>query len=95
MSYARFGANNSDVYIFGTHTHLECCGCLLMVEELPAPRLGFFDIEVTHEYYPFLANTAREMLDHIIEHRKAGHHVPAYVDARLMKEFPDLDAPYE
>lgn len=32
MSYARFGCNHSNVYIFLSHRGLECCGCPLRVK---------------------------------------------------------------
>jgi hypothetical protein len=36
--------------------------------------------------------TARMMLDHITQHRAAGHYIPEDVDIRIMAEYPDPDA---
>lgn len=92
MSYCRFG--EADAYIFLSTSGLECCGCFLAPQEkYPEPYTNMFGI--TREEYslpvgPF--ETAREMLDHIAEHRAAGHYIPEHVDERLKEEYPDLDA---
>jgi hypothetical protein len=33
VSYARFGADGSDVYVFTSSVGLECCGCILQARE--------------------------------------------------------------
>ena len=92
MSYCRFG--EADAYIYLGIYGLECCGCIMAPKEkYPTPYVDMFGI--TWEEYslpvgPF--NTAREMLDHIAEHRAQGHEIPTYVDERLKKDYPDLDA---
>lgn len=92
MSYCRF--SGADAYIYLGTNGLECCGCIMATREaLEQPytdRLG-----ITHEFYyepvgPFV--TAREMLDHIAEHRAEGHDIPEYVDTAIKEDFPDLDA---
>ena len=74
MSYARFGWDGSDVYVFmsvGSAEHpngwLECCSCTLQ------PRVpgGF------HEW--FRAFSTAEMVAHLEAHIAAGQHVPADV----------------
>lgn len=62
-------------------------------EKYPTPYVDMFGI--TWEEYalpvgPF--ETAREILDHIAEHRAEGHNIPLDVDVRIMAEYPDLDA---
>ena len=92
MSYCRF--LEADAYIFLSVNGLECCGCIMAPKEkYPTPYVDMFGI--TWEEYslpvgPF--DTAREMLDHIAEHRAQGHHIPAYVDERLEEDYPDLNA---
>ncbi len=83
MSYARFGWDNSDVYIY-EHVggFIECCGCVLIEPEGELDIFGFFH-----------ASTAREMLDHIDKHKAHNHHVPDDCIERIKEEHPDLDAP--
>lgn len=92
MSYCRFG--DSDAYIFMTYNGFDCCACSLAtsvaLEHPYTDKLGF-----THDFEylpvgPF--TTARQMLDHIAEHRVAGDNIPEDVDAQIMSEFPDADA---
>ena len=38
MSYARFGCDGSDVYVYAGSVGIECCGCALSADETdPAP----------------------------------------------------------
>lgn len=82
MSYARFGWDGSDVYIY-EHVggFIECCGCSLTKPEDPHEIFGFYH-----------ANTAREMLSHIDEHLAAGDTVPTDCIERIKQEHSDLDA---
>jgi hypothetical protein len=96
MSYARFGQDGSDVYVFLTSRNsseaLECCACnLIEPEKLEHPFTDMFGF--THEYEGtfFFANTAREMIDHLIEHRAAGHTVNDDTISDIINDFPDLD----
>jgi hypothetical protein len=61
VSYARFGWEGSDVYVFlSVSGGLECCGC--SIKEIgPSP----------------LFDTTEEMLAHLEEHRSNDHTVPA------------------
>ena len=92
MSYCRF--LEADAYIYLGVNGLECCGCIMAPKEkYPTPYVDMFGI--TWEEYslpvgPF--NTAREMLDHIAEHRAQGHDIPEYVDDAIKDDYPDLDA---
>lgn len=66
MSYARWGWNGSDVYVFrNVGGWLECCGC-----SLNSPSDG--------ELFPesFEAMTTQDMLDHLKLHQAEGHTVP-------------------
>lgn len=75
MSYARFGCDDSDVYVFlASDSHkLECCGC-----SLSAAR-------------KFTAPTTDEFLQHLTEHMLAGHCVPSDTIAELRADAPEND----
>ena len=79
MSYARFGWDGSDVYVFGnTDNMYECCGCLLQEREwveAPGRALGGYFRSVG-EIVPHVFDTPGEMVDHLMAHRAAGHTVP-------------------
>ena len=81
MSYARFGWDGSDVYVFvSVGGWIECCACWLIEEEDEYLRengqpFGFF-----HAY------STQEMVDHLNKHKEAGHCVPEYVFDRLWEE---------
>lgn len=82
MSYARFGADGSDVYVFFSVDHmLECCGCRLQKwmwvdgdELTPGSRL-----EPVGEIVPDTFGSTAEMEAHLQRHIAEGHHVPDYV----------------
>jgi hypothetical protein len=66
VSYARFGADGSDVYVYlDCGGYLCCCACPLGA--------------------PWEYETTAAMIEHLREHERAGHTVPAYV-------FEDLGA---
>ena len=75
MSYVRFTADGSDVYVFSTHYQgsdaIECCGCNI------APS-GFF-----------YAKTPQEMIEHLMQHRQEGDCVPEFALDRLRSESTD------
>jgi hypothetical protein len=80
MSYARFGCDDSDVYVFATcQGGLECCGCFLSGVSGPSPR---FD-------------TSGEMIAHLDAHRAAGDTVPDYTYEEILKDYPELIAVIE
>lgn len=74
MSYARWGQNGSNVYVFGSTYEgrdvIVCCGCLLVEDEDGSAR---FD-------------TPDEMLTHLERHLRAGHVVPPRCLLRLAQE---------
>lgn len=84
MSYARFGAEESDVYVYPHYQgFIECCGCHL-IEPETHQKFGFFK-----------ANTAREILEHLDEHREVGDLVPERAYVRIKEEYPNLDEQVE
>lgn len=91
MSYCRFV--EADAYIYLGANGLECCGCWLAPrEKLATPYTDMFGIvhEYTRAYVPPF-DTARQMLEHIADHRGAGHYIPESVDEALKEDYPDLD----
>jgi hypothetical protein len=81
MSYARFGWEDSDVYVY-EHVggYIECCGCSMA----PPEEDDYF--EVTR------LNTAREALDHLEKHVKFGDGVPMSAFRGILADHPNLDA---
>lgn len=90
MSYCRFGWEGSDVYVFGNGLELECCACVLVRREwkdVPGALLGGY-LEALpgqdHVQTRFSGPDASErMIDHLLEHRSAGHTVPEHALERL------------
>jgi hypothetical protein len=81
VSYARFGWDGSDVYVYEHYAgFIECCGCM------------FCDWE--KDVFPQL-KTAREALEHLDKHVEAGHCVPADTFEKIRNEYPDLDKEIE
>jgi hypothetical protein len=77
VSYCRFhratypGVPDSDVYVFhSVHGHWECCMCRLCDE-------GAGD---------HCADSPGQMVEHLLEHRRAGHSVPEYALESLVDE---------
>jgi hypothetical protein len=79
MSYARFGWDGSDVYVF-EHAggFIQCCACALNEVE-------------DGDIFPKSTNlkTPREALEHLDAHQEAGHHVPANTFERMREEYKD------
>lgn len=92
MSYCRFG--DSDAYIYLGVNGFDCCGCALATRTaLEHPYTDVLGLTHDFEYEPVGPfTTARQMLDHIAEHRAEGHDIPEDVDVRIMSEYPDPDA---
>jgi hypothetical protein len=67
VSYARFGVEGSDVYVYLGSSGLECCACAL------SPRSQTF-------------KTTEAMIEHLREHVKAGHVVPADTITELLAD---------
>lgn len=82
MSYCRF--LEADAYIY-EHVggFIECCGCSLTDPE---------DGEIFEFFH---ANTAREMLTHMDEHRAAGDYIPERAYDGIRADNPDLDKQIE
>lgn len=101
MSYARFGWDNSDVYIYTTRMSsdpleyaIDCCGCLLeRGEKLDTPYVDV--LGVTHEYafYGFKAYTSGEMVAHLKKHLAVKHVVPQDTFDRILSDYPDESKP--
>ena len=91
MSYARFGWEGSDVYVFATPSGgeevIECCGCNLATPiKLDPPLVDLFGI--VHEYSSssFYADYPGEMISHLNIHIAKGQTVPEYTLDRLREE---------
>lgn len=92
MSWARFGAEHSDVYLFPTDTYPgdgstavavgECCGC--KITEAPHPDAIWGGTFVTPHLDVFLA--------HLDQHRAAGHTVPDSAYAQVRAEWDEYMA---
>jgi hypothetical protein len=62
VSYARFGWNGSDVYVFAHVAGLlECCACALDHGEF---------------WESFQSSDTQTMIDHLKKHEESGHIVP-------------------
>jgi hypothetical protein len=75
MSYARFGPN-SDVYVYAdVGGYLNCCGCILS----------------NNRTAPSAFDTTAEMLEHLEQHKAAGHQVPDYCISGLKEDAEEND----
>ncbi len=86
MSYARFGWDGSDVYVF-EHVggFIQCCACWLNEVE-------------DGDIFPESTNlkTPREALAHLEEHVSAGHCVPSKTFEQIREEYANsMDTPIE
>lgn len=91
MSYARFGWEGSDVYVFATmmggEEVIECCACSLAEPiKLDLPFTDLFGIVHTYEAKNFYATYPGEMISHLNIHIANGHTVPQYTLDRLREE---------
>lgn len=78
MSYARFGWDGSDVYVFANMDGLfECMCCALQPSPRPENLIGY-----DSHYEP----TAELMVEHLLAHRSAGHVVPNDAISELRAE---------
>ena len=88
MSYARFGADGSDVYVFGNmNGEVECCGCILQeCEWVDAPDRPIFKgyLKAVGEIIPYHFTDPAEAIAHFDRHRAAGHVVPQEVYDRTL-----------
>ena len=89
MSYARFGWDGSDVYVFFTPAgFLECCGCLLQEREWVEDEKSFFGgylkavgVIVSDRFY-----STQAMLEHLRRHQAEGYNVPPDIFADLLAD---------
>jgi hypothetical protein len=71
MSYARFGWDGSDVYVFAhVGGFLECCACILSHED----------------WESFQASDTQTMVDHLKKHEMSGHGVPKSIYKYLWED---------
>lgn len=78
MSYARFGSDDSDVYVFlNVGGFLDCCACKLVS---------------VSSYGTYSTHRTGDMIFHLGEHRSAGHVVPQYTIDSLNREWDANDA---
>lgn len=97
MSYCRFGWDGSDVYVYADYRgQFCCCACSLN----PSPPIENEGIEPPEWLSPLermrwhgplfpdstYVSTEQEMIDHLLEHRRAGHTVPQDAIDRLIDE---------
>ena len=92
MSYCRFG--EADVYVFASvGGGVECCGCPLQQREYVEDDGAFFGFYLK-SVGPVLRTTGLntdEIMEHLEQHRAAGHHVPDRVFSDLEADRADND----
>ncbi len=76
MSYARWGCEGSDVYVYGGLSGIVCCECALSDDD-GADRV---------------CKTNREMIIHLEEHRAAGDTVPESALEQLRDEDASVES---
>lgn len=75
MSYARFGCDDSDVYVYAdVRGGITCCGCAIN------------DGDIVN------VKTSGYMIEHLNNHRAAGHLVPDFTYEEIIEDYPDLKA---
>lgn len=83
MSYCRF--LEADAYIYDDIRYgLYCCACLLSPVEIVYSETFKMDMPSIEGFVA--GYDYDKMLDHIAEHRNAGHYIPERVDERLIFE---------
>lgn len=94
MSYARFGWDGSDVYVFLNSDKLECCAChITETIKYDPPIINFFGQQVDEATQSYFAATPADMIAHLRQHVNAGDTVPEYVFTKIVEDFPELDKP--
>jgi hypothetical protein len=94
VSYARFGWDDSDVYVFCSREALECCGCILQQREAvdaPGSILGWY-LREAGEHIEQRFTTTAGMIAHLEAHRAAGHVVPDDCISDLLADAAENDA---
>lgn len=99
MSYCRSDGVESDVYLIGSFSHLECFGAGWELEakkpvhqRAMVPDWDIVDgrlvkLPTSHETdISFYSTSRQEMVSHLMDHRSAGHRVPNHAIERLLAE---------
>lgn len=77
MSYARFGWEGSDVYVYSdVRGYLLCCACIMADKPFDG----------------YEAHRTAQMVEHLEEHRRRGHCVPQETIDDLLADAEDNDA---
>lgn len=79
MSYARFGVDGSDVYVYlSVERHLTCSGCKLLprVAEITLDEDMAVPVTIDPIVETKFATTA-ELLRHLDLHKAVGHYIPS------------------
>jgi hypothetical protein len=72
---------------------IQCCACHLGPEELIEPNEFVQSLGITEPFYMWPNknfDSVKEALEHLREHKKAGHMVPRYAIAELIDEIEAL-----
>ncbi len=88
MSYARFGWDDSDVYVFCSSVGIECCGCILQDREWVEDErsiIGVF-LRPVGERIKTVFRDTDEAVAHLAQHVAAGHTVPDDVVPELLAD---------
>ncbi len=94
MSYSRFGWDGSDVYLYAAIEDgvnvIHCEQCILAMGDFIPDELHPLGGTVTTKEEILTRFTSYPQLEkHIEDHRHVGHHVPTYVDVRILREKED------
>ena len=82
MSYCRDNGEDSDVYMFPTgRDKIVCCICALMPIEIKVEQGQEYEDQGSMTF-----DTKQEALQHLQQHRDAGHKVPERAFERLRRE---------
>jgi len=97
MSYARWGWEGSDVYVYLTNYKqelvIQCCGCFLeKPKKLKKPYTDILGILHEVEYKSVFLKTSGEAVQHFNLHREKGDTVPQETIDDILKDFPDINA---
>lgn len=93
MSYARWGWNGSDVYVYATdhdsQAVIACCGCRYTEKVLETPFRDRLGIVHQTERNSFYADKRNRMIEHLWQHKKDGDTVLDETLQDLIFDFPD------
>ena len=94
MSYARFGWDGSDVYVFySVGDYYECCGCQLQerewVDDPGRSILGGY-LKDVGEIVPHTFKDTVGIIAHLRKHQAAGHTVPPDTFTSIIEDAPRI-----